>query len=291
MKKLILPLISVLLFSCSSDNETVAEAPILNNTTFVNLTTNNFWKYRIETKTGTAATVVAPTIDHLKVGSDAVINGITYKNMEAVGAPVGFYVGVMDEKKLRKFSDELQFTGNISLELGNNIPTQTIPVENFKIFKESATNALELSSKNGSLAPIPLSLPLNGTTVNGNVLVDYSFKSFGGETFDTFTAPLPNSGTAATTYNNVKSVRFVLNVKMKFSYVLVPGYPAISIDLLNPVNQDIIVSTNYYAKDKGVVYTQTNTNLTFANALGSTTPIAPPIVVLQREYLTDFINN
>ena len=50
MKKLILPLISVLLFSCSSDDETVADAPILNNTTFLNLTTNNFWKYRIETK-------------------------------------------------------------------------------------------------------------------------------------------------------------------------------------------------------------------------------------------------
>lgn len=282
MKKSILALLFLSLFSCSDDEET----PDNNNlaaTTYFNLTTNNFWKYRIETKNGTEPTVVDPDLDHLKVGADEVIYGVTYKKMEAVGNPSGFYTEFMDQKRLRKVSDRIELTGNILIELGNNIPIQSIPVENFIVFKESAGNNVDLSSKTGTLAPIPVMLPINGTNVNANLLIDYTLKSVSVETLGSFTPPVPNSGVAAATYANVKSVKFILNLK-----VIAGGLP-ISVTVLNP--QDVIVSTSYLAKNIGVVYTQNNTNFSFANTPGTTTPFFPPSSILQREYLNGFLNN
>lgn len=290
MKKIIFSFLMISLFSCSNDAE---ETPADNNlaaTTYISLSSNNYWKYRIESTNGSLPTIVAPVLDHLKVGNDVTISGNTYKLMEAQGASIGFYTGLMNQKNIRKVSDELQFTGNVTLEIGNNIPTQNIPVENFIFFKESATNGTQISFKDGTLAPIPTTIPLNGTNISGNINVAYKIKYVAGETLSTFTPPVPNSGTPATTYANVKSVKFVLNVKLTFSYLL-GGTTNLNIQLLNPTEQDVVISTNYYAKDKGVVYTQTNTNYTFANSPGTTTPLLPPTSNLQREYVTEFLNN
>ena len=80
MKKTLFLLLFVALFSCSSDDETQdGTNDNLPSTTYINLTTNNFWKYRIETKNGTQPTVVAPNLDHLKVGSEVVENNIKLK--------------------------------------------------------------------------------------------------------------------------------------------------------------------------------------------------------------------
>jgi hypothetical protein len=284
MKKSILALLFISLFSCSEDEETPDDNN-LSATTYISLNTNNFWKYRIETKNGTQATVVSPTLDHLKVGLDEVVSGVTFKKMEAVGVPAGFYTGTMDQKKLRKISDRIEFTGNISLELGNGLPTQTIPVENFIIFKESAANNTALSTKEGTLAPIPISLPINGTNQNIVVTIKYKFRSVAGETLTTFTPPVPNSGIPATTYNNVKSTRFILTIEASAPVTISP-LPTITLQLLSPASQDFIVSTSYFAKNIGVVHTQTNTNLTFSSTLNF-----PPISILQREYLDGFLNN
>ncbi|MFY7811921.1 MAG: hypothetical protein ACOVQ2_09340, partial [Flavobacterium sp.] len=146
-----------------------------------------------------------------------------------------------------------------------------------------------LSSKTGTLAPIPVTLPINGSNVNVNLLVDYIFTSVSGQTLPTYTPPLPNSGTATPTYTDVKEVFFVLNLKIMAQYN-VGGFP-LTIPVLNPQPQNVIVSTSYYAKNKGVVFTQTITNFTFANAPGGTSPIAAPVTILQREYLDIFLNN
>lgn len=286
MKKSIFTLLFISLFSCTQEEETPAgNDDNLPATTFINLTTNNFWKYRVETKTGTQPTVVAPNLDHLKVGEDEVVNGITFKKMEAVGTPVGYYTGTMDQKKLRKVSDRLLFNGNFTIELGLGVTPLSIPVENFIIFKESAANNVSLSKVSGNLNQVPVTLPINGSNASANLVVDYVYESMSGESYPTFTPPTPNSGTAATTYTNVKSVKIILNLK------IMAQYGGVAFAVLNPQPQNIIVSTMYYAKNKGVVYTETNTNFSFANAPGSTTPLFPASSTLQREYLVDFLNN
>jgi hypothetical protein len=282
MKNSIFILIIMSFFSCSSD-DTSTDTSNNNNlpvTTYINLSTNNFWKYRIETKNGTEPTIVEPNLDHLKIGTDEVIAGNTFKKMEAEGAASGFFTGTMDQKKLRKVSDRLEFTGNISLELGNDLPTQSIPVENFIIFKESAVNNVLLKEISGTLPSIPITIPLNGIDQNIQVTVKYKFRSIAGETLNSFTASLPNSGTPDITYTNVKAVKYILTIEAKAPLL------GIEVNLLSPVSQDFIVSTSYYAKNKGVVHTQTNTNLSFLSTLNFS-----PISILQKEYLEDFLNN
>lgn len=264
MKKTILLLVGLVLFSCSNDEET---ATIVNETSdftdALPLNNGNYWTYDV---VGTTT-----TRDSLYIFGDETIGSHTYKEFRTLNnVATGFYSSSLNNNNLRKATGKLLLTGTLDLAQGQTLPIGLdLSVTDFIIFKEYATNGELLNEKTGTFEQ----------TVNGIPLkVEYKLKSIGGENIGTFTSPNND------VYPNVKSTKIVVNVKVTTT-ITVAGIP-FTTTVLEP--QDVITSTQYLSKNIGVVYTNTlttyNLNPTYATQLG----IPASDTQTQKEYLDTF---
>jgi hypothetical protein len=256
----------VILSSCSSDdssgNVVVAD--------YLPLTDGNYWTYDVTTVgQGTS------NRDSLFVANDTVINTKTYKKIKTLNIPFGFYSNSLRNNGLRKENDAIYMTGNAGLNLGDILPID-LTVSDLMIFKESATANQELGSVSGIINQDLQGYPL---------VMNYTLKTTALETLPTFTS-LDN-----TIYTDVKKVKITLNLKVSTT-VTVPGLPLpISVTILNP--QDVVVSTQYYSKNIGMVYNNTviSYELVDLSGFGITLPIPQSGSQTQDEILDSYLVN
>lgn len=211
------------LFSCSSDDSGSGSGEPTN---FLPLETENFWKYNV-TLDGTEAGQ-----DHLYVGNDTLVG---FKIMKTMAQPIGFFSTSLRHNALKIAGGKIKLTGKLGFNLGDALPID-IPMENFVIFNENASNNQELSSTDGTIEQTIGEYPLT---------INYILKSVNLETLASFTTPAPDSKT----YTDVKKVKMVMNMEVSATF---SGFP---IPVMN--SQDVIVSYQYYAKNIGMVYTNT----------------------------------
>jgi hypothetical protein len=252
MKKLLFASILIAVVSCSSNDTTPTPTPTPVDptgnsivTTYLPITTNNQWTYATQTTQVTPApttgTGITTGIDVLKVDSEVVENSITYKLMKTTATPKGFYSSTMNNNKVRVDGSSIKLTGNISFLLGTN--TLNFAVTDFVIFKENAVSGNNLGTPTTGTTTLQIPVPALNTTKE--VIVDYIITAVAGGDSSPITI-------GTNVYNDVKKVILYVNIKAK-SNPLGTG----DIQIFTPTNQDVIISTQYYSKNNGMVKADT----------------------------------
>lgn len=257
-----LAFISVLT-SCTSDNNSGSGEP----TNYFPLETGNYWTYDV-----TGANLSER--DSLYIANDTVINTKTYKKPKTLDLPFGFFSNSLNNNGLRKEGSSVVVTGSTGLNLGDTFPIN-LSLNDFVIFKEDASNNDQLSSISGVLSQDFQGYPLELT---------YAMKSTAMETLPTFTSP------DGEVYTDVKKVKITLNLKITTTQtVIILGNPTqFTITIMNP--QDVVVSTQYYSKNIGMVYTNTTISyeLQDLSQYNVTLPIPQSGSQMQEEFLDTY---
>ena len=262
MKKLSLFIIALVAFSCSKND---SYTPPVNNsptvdpkdlivTTFLPTTNATWWKYNTTTTVilpapVAPATGVTTNLDQLNVHSDITVANIPYKLMKTTAAPTGFYSTMLNDNKLRVDGSSIKLTGDVIFNLNNN--PIALNVTDLTIFKENAVAGATLSTPQSGTKPFTPP----GSSLNFNVNYILTAKAEN---------DLASLTVGTTTYNNVKVVKLYVNADVQF----IAG-PGSFIDALEPKTQDVIVSTLYWVKNKGVVKAETALNYKLASGLAS----------------------
>jgi hypothetical protein len=255
-KLLIVITFLTILASCTTDT-TISIEP---ETNYLPLAIGDYWTYNVTTNTQTQR-------DSLYIFKDTTINAKIYKKFKTKNLPIGFFSNSLNKNGLRKNGSSLLLTGTLALDFGVGIPIN-LNVTDFVIFNETATNNQQLSSVTGTI---------NQTVQNYPLVIDYTLKSIAIETLPTYTSH-------GHVYSDVKRVKTILNAKITTT-VSVPGFPIpVTATILDP--QDVVISNQYYAKNIGMVYTNTAINY-HLNAMpgGITLPIPSTGSQTQDEFL------
>lgn len=275
-KLILASLFAILLTSCSHNSSSSNEEEDLSDgipTVYMPLKINNFWKYNVSsTYNGT----VTPSKDSLYVSNDTLINSITNKKMKSVGQDpsgpaTGFYSSIIHNNSVRIDGARLKLTGIVNLPTLISDPI-TINLNDFTIFKENAAAGIELSSVSGDFSRTIETYLLN---------FNYTFKSVSDENLASYT-------TNGQIYTNIKKTKLVLNLTVTYPTVI--GGIATSLTVLPA--QDIIVTTQYYAKNIGVIYNDTTIQYALNPAaasslnLPSTVPVSGNLT--QQESVTTY---
>ncbi|MBC7641760.1 MAG: hypothetical protein H7174_05390 [Flavobacterium sp.] len=259
-KNLLVVVILFAIFACSkNDNATptpvtpplVVDTADLIVTTFLPTTNSIWWKYNTTTTVITPAPVAPATgitngLDQLNVDSDLIIATIPYKLMKTTTTPTGFYSTMLNNNKLRVDGSSIKMTGNVLFNLGtNSIP---LSVNNFTIFKENAIF--------GSNLGVPQTGTQNFTIPNSTQVIKVNY---------TLTSVADNDIASllvgTTNYTNLKVVK--IYVQIDASTEIAPG---VSVQALNPTSQPVIISTQYWVKNVGVVKAETRVEYHLAGA-------------------------
>lgn len=254
-----------LLAGCSSDN-----SGSFNSGVYLPLADGNYWTYDV--------TIVGQAMsnrDSLYIANDTVINTKTYKKFKTLNIPFGFYSNSLRNNGVRKESDALYMTGNAGLNLGNVLPID-LSVTDLMIFKENATVNQELGSVSGVINQDFQGYPL---------VINYTLKTTALETLPTFAIDEFHS------YTDVKKVKTTLNLSISTT-ITAPGIPfPLTVQLLN--SQDVVSSTQFYAKNIGMVYASTviSYELQDFSQFGFTLPIPQSGSQTQNELLHGYLVN
>lgn len=267
-------ILTLILVSCSNNNDdTTTDNSDNIPTTFTSLATNTFWKYDVSS---TYNGNVNLTKDSLHVGTDVIMNSLTYKKMLAdgidpVGTASGFYSSMLNNNGLRVDGSRLRLSGTVNLPTLVSDPI-TLNLNDFIIFKENAASGTELSSMSGSFTQTVQSYPLN---------FDYTFKSVADGSLSTYTSN-------GHTYSDVKKTKLILNLTVTYPTTL-GGIPT---TLTVLPSQNVIVSTQYYAKNIGVIYNKTDIqysmNTAVVSALNIPSTIPTSGTLNQEEFLSNY---
>lgn len=255
--------LAAVLGSCSSDDisDDTSSANI-----FMPLTTGNFWTYNVS---GSGIT----SRDSLYVANDTVIDGETYAKMKTLAFPVGFYSSSLRQNALRKVNSSLVVRGASAFSLGGVLPIQ-IEMNDFVIFRENANDQEQIGTVTGETTQDYEGTPLT---------VNYSMTSTAGQSLSSFTVP------GGQQFNDVKQVH--ITISMSISTTLsIAGF---DVDVPILATQDVVSSTQYYAKDIGMIYATTTISydLEDFSQAGFDLPIPPSSSVTQTETLDTFQAN
>lgn len=231
----------LLISACSSSTEEEISGSTPSNSVYFPLSNQNYWTYTIDNAR-----------DSLYISNDTLITNNTYKKLKAKDFPVGFFSNSLNKNGIRKSGDQLLASGTFDLEAISGLPI-TINLTDFIIFKENATSGQTLGNVTGTLQQTVQDQPLT---------IQYKITTVSGATFPSYTSPNGD------TYSQVKAVNTILNLQVSTVYF---GIPFVVLP-----SQDVLISTQYFAKDIGVVHTNTHLQYELSNAIPPGTPLPIP---------------
>ena len=278
-KTFLLATILVAIISCSKKDDPIIADPIIPPvttvgddvvTTYVNLAAGNSWTYNT-----TRATIMPlPTssidaTDVLTVGDNYVdpANNKTYKTMMA-STTTGFYCSMLKNNYLRVDGSSVKMTGKFNFNLGGN--SVDLPVTDFVIFKENAITGTNLGM------PATGSTILNVPNVPYPITVNYTIKAVAGGT----SVPITSN---AITYNDIKKIILYITIDANAT---LPTFGQLQV--LQPAAQDVIVSTQYYSKNNGLIKAETAVKYTVNPAI---IQLAPNFPSNGEQNVTDILFN
>lgn len=261
-KSLIAIMITTFIVSCSSDD---SSAIVGNNTSsgeYLPLTTNNYWVYDVQNDLGGSR-------DSIFISGDLQVNNTTYKKFSSQQMPSGFFSGTINNNGVRKDGDQLTMTGAAMITFFEDLPL-SINLQDFVIMKENAASGVALSTETGVL-------PYQFEEYNFNF--NYTLTSTSQGSLATYTAP------NGTIYNDVKAVQVKLIVMVN-TLIDIGGF---SVPVTIMPSQDVVVSTRYYAKNIGVVSSETDIQyeLSDFSSFGITLPLPESFSTHEEEVLVN----
>ena len=243
MKKFIYLFLLVIAFGCSGDDDGMGNGDgngdgsgdgDSNGTTFENyfpLTQNNSWEYNVNT-TDDQGTPPTTSTDVITAVGTTMINNLTYFDLDANAEATGTMTGLLTENFIRKNEGKYHMEGEILLELsalgGQDV---SIALNDLLILDESATSGSILGTVSGTTTQ---------TIQTFDVTIDYELRTVQQGTFATHSVD-----NGAITYDNV--IKSQIIVEATVSTVI----SSIPVTILP--SQDVLTIDNYYAKDIGLV--------------------------------------
>ncbi|AXG74587.1 hypothetical protein DVK85_10210 [Flavobacterium arcticum] len=259
--KLLLFGLSLFVLSCSSDDSSPSVESV---TDFLPLSDANYWSYDV---TSDAEDGVGN--DYLYIANDTVIGTITYKKFKTEDLAFGFFSNALSNNGVRKSGDELLLTGTASFNFSEELPF-SIDATNLVIFKENATNNQVIGTLNGVIEE----------EYEGYVIAfQYELTTTAKENLDTYSIN-------GETYANVKSMEIKLNLNAILQY----DFNGIPLPITIMPQQDVVVSTQYYAENIGVVHVTTDLEyqLSDLSQYPIEVPIPESVAISQNEVLTSY---
>jgi hypothetical protein len=280
IKFLLSSLVIIAFWSCSrhddsSDGSNPADAV---PTLYMPIKLNNFWRYDVSTSVngGTAAA----NKDSLYVGIDTLS---TYKEMKSSGVqpakitPTGFYSNVLHNNALRIDGTRLRMTGTANLQLPiPGISPIAVNLSDFIIFKDNAAAGTELNSVSNTFTQ---NVQISATQTY-LLKFDYTFKAVSDDNLSTCASNGHN-------YNDIKKTKLILNLTVTYPTTL-SGVPT-TITVLPA--QDVVVMTEYYAKNIGVIYNNTAIQYQLNPSAVTLLNIPPTIPSSANINQEEFLNN
>lgn len=225
--------VMALFWSCSPSDDSPTNDPPGSETNFFPSENGDFWVYDVQGD--------FPGRDSLFVANDTVINGKTNKKFKTKEVSFGFYSSSLAENGVRKSGDKLLVSGGTNINLIEGFPID-LTVNDFVLLKESAIDNEELSSISGTINYQYEEFPLT---------FNYKMRSVFSKNLTSFTVP------GRATYQNVKEIKVIVNLEISTVMGMFP------ISVLHP--QDIVVSTQYYANNIGMIYSNTDISYSLAS--------------------------
>lgn len=249
--------------SCSSNEDDSNTDPVDQITDYLPLSVGNYWTYDVTTEGVTNR-------DSLYSSNDTLISGIAHKKFKTLEAlPYGFYSTSLKNNGLRVDGGTVKMSGSASFDYGLGNPI-SISISNFIILKESGVATEQLSAVSGTFSQTVEGYPLDFT---------YTLRTVSDGQVPSFTSP------NADIYSNVIKTKVILNLKITTTQSI-GGFP-ITVTVLSP--QDVVTSTQYYAKGIGMVHTNTNITYQLQEFPGVTFPFPSSGSQTQQEFLDTYV--
>lgn len=230
LKVLILLLGSFLYTSCSDSTDDSNDEPI-NDANYFPLVANNTWDYdNIQEVDGQEA---QQSMDVMTVSGMTTINGLSYFNFDQEELQEGFATGLFSNGAVRKFNNELLYTGNLEFAF-EGMDTLEIPIIDAVVYNKVAANGTALFSAENSITQTIMDIP---------IIIDFVVTTTDAGDFSTYTAGLE-------TYEDVIAANITVNIAVTAQVELLGDI--LSIPILSA--QDVITSTNYYAANVGLIF-------------------------------------
>lgn len=270
-KTLLIVLVTLVIYSCSSD---VTTSDIQTETFTIPFNTSgNYWTYDVHTDN-----TVTVERDSLYVGNDTIINTNTYKKMKVKdNFAVGFFSNSLRNNGVRVSGNKLLLSGDLTLNTGQNSPINLdLVLVDFIAFDADAPQNENPSTRTGTIQEVIGGYPLT---------ITYTLKSVGGQSLSSYTS------LNGDVYSNVKTSKIVLTASISTTQVIA-GFP-ITLEILP--QQNVLISEQFVAKNIGVVHTNTKTTYTLNPALPQeiVDQLAIPTTntIIQNEYLDTYLIN
>ncbi|KAF2518706.1 hypothetical protein E0W68_08090 [Flavobacterium salilacus subsp. salilacus] len=249
------------MLACSNDDGT---PPVESVTEFLPLTDGNYWDYDVtsDAQEGTGN-------DHLYIANDTVISSVTYKRFETENLAFGFFSSALANNGVRKSDDKLLLTGTAVFNFSEELPF-SIDATDLVIFKENTTNNQVIGTLNGTIEQ-----EYEGYTIE----FQYELTTTAKDNLEVYSVN-------GETYANVKPIE----IRLSLDAVLQYNFGGTTIPVTIMPQQDVVVSTQYYAENIGVVHVLTNFeyHLSDLSQYPIEVPIPESVAISQAEVLTNY---
>lgn len=226
MKKITFLFITILAFSCSSDDDSTVNDSVDTVFNYFPLTQGTYWTYNNDAE----QTI---TRDSLYIAGVEETNGITYTILGAEQPATAFMTTFLSQNKVRLTDSQFLLTGEIGAPV-DGFPEITITLEDLIIFDKDAATDEVLSFLEGEIEQVINKIP---------VLISYELQTVEGETFNNYLS-----------FTDVLSSKLIINMAITAEFEVAPGI-VIPINIL--ASQDILEVTNYYANEIGLIDSET----------------------------------
>lgn len=259
MKKIVLFIATAaLLISCGDDDDSSNGTA---NLDYLPLAVNNSWDYDVVTGNVTVN-------DNLEVTSES---GGTFMLTATPNPANGLMTGFLASGELSQDPGRLLIDGSLGFDF-QGLADLSIDVQNAAVYDQNANPNQEIFTTSGTF----------NETINGiDLIIDYTATNIQLANEASISVP-------AGTYTDVLHTQLIVNLNISLDLL-------ISVPLLDPENQDVIVVDNYWAEDVGLIKsdTQLEYNLRDLSSLpgGISIPLPQSANILTEQSLATFTVN
>jgi hypothetical protein len=235
-KLILIVCISAGMLSCSEDDNSVEVTPEeIEN--FFPLAVGNFWDYTNVVSIPDQDDVVAS--ERLSVTSTTTEGTTTFYDLETDNPQnAGPITAAFSQGDLSQTDEMLIISGTLGFAV-EGLPTINIDVENAPLYDVNASPDSVLFTDSGTIQQEIQGAPLE---------INYDVETLMGQTLSTFSVN-------GVSYNDVIQTKIVITLEVVVDvFISIPILPT----------QEAVVIDNYFAKDVGLILSETNTNLDFA---------------------------
>ena len=248
MKNITFALLTLLIISCSSSDDSESIIPIPESYDYFPLSVGSYWTYNNQDSGQ------ENTRDSLFISGVEIIENSSYYQFNTLEPVAGFMTSLLSQSSLNANNDELLLNGQFGTPPIEGFPEISIPLVDLIMYDLNEYNGALLSEISGDIQEVIEEIPIK---------INYEITTIQGETYE--------DGYGNFTSSSVLSSIININLSIVAEFEVLGN--VLEIPILQP--QDVIKTTNYFADGVGMIYSDTTVEyqLEDLSILGITLPI------------------